>query len=150
MVSNSRQIPKDILVILVNAEVKPERSMDLSAEKPSVVDTLDAFSDVQMSLYNDETKLLLTKKLKDFEIEMRKRGHEVNTHVAEVSFESIQAKTLKSYFNNLPTSLELSDNEVNMLIDAGRTLLRKEPSYQQFLVHNGGKLVHSKTSILGM
>ena len=111
-----------------------------------MVDTLDAFSDVQMSLYNEETKLLLAKKLKDFETEMRKRGHEVSTHVAEVSFESIQAKTLKSYFNNLPTSLELSNNEVDMLIDAGRTLLRKEPGYRQFLERNGGTPVFAKTS----
>jgi len=141
LITNPHQIPKDVLVILVNAEVKPERSMELSAAKPSVVDTLDALSGVQMSLYNQETKLLLTKKLKDFETEMLKRGHEVSTHIAEVSFESIQAKTLKSYFNNLPTSLELSNSEVNMLIDAGRTLLRKQPGYQQFLERDGGTRV---------
>lgn len=139
--STPRRVPKDVLVISVNAEVTPERGIDQSAAKPSVVDTIDAFSDVQMSLYNDETKLLLANKLKDFEHAMRERGHEVRVHTAEVSFESIQTRTLKSYFNNLPTSLELPDHDVDMLIGAGRDLLRKEPSYKQFLEANAGTRV---------
>ena len=139
--SNSRQMPKDVLVISVNAEVNPERSLDQSAAKPSVVETIDAMTDVQMSLYNAETKLLLANKLKDLENTMRKRGHNVRVHSAEVSFKSIQTKTLKSYFNNLPTSLELSDHDVDMLIGAGRDLLRKDPGYQEFLEANAGTRV---------
>ncbi len=139
--SNPRQIPKDVLVISVNAQVTPERGIDQSASKPSVVDTIDAFSDVQMSLYNNETKVLLANKLKDFESAMRDRGQNVRVHNVEVSFESIQTKTLKSYFNNLPTSFELSDHEVDMLIGAGRDLLRKAPEYRQFLEANGGTRV---------
>lgn len=135
---NIRKLPKDVLVVLVNAEVKPQRGLDRSADKPSVVETIDALSDVQMNLYNNETQLLVVQKLKDLEEELRKRGHEASVHYVEVSFESIQAKTLKSYFNNLPTSLELTEQEVDMLIDAGRSLLRKEPEFRKFMEKNGG------------
>ena len=55
-----------------------------------------------------------------------------------MSFESIQAQTLKSYFNNLPTSLELSDHDIDMLIGAGRDLLRNEPRFKDFLKANAG------------
>lgn len=131
------KIPKDILVISVNAEVKPERGIDRSAQKPSVVDTIDALSDVQMSLYNNETQLLVTKKLTDYQTQMQQHGHAVSIHYAEVSFQSIQAKLLKSYFNSLPTSLELTGDEVDMLIGAGRALLRKEPEFKDFLDRYG-------------
>lgn len=133
-----RKLPKKVVVISVNAEVKPERSIDYSASKPSVVDTLDALSDVQISLYNDDTRALMPQKLKVFVDELNSRGHDAKPYFVEVSFESLKAKTLKSYFNNLPTSLELSDHDVDMLIAAGRDLLRRSPQFQTFLSDSGG------------
>ena len=138
LLDTTGRIPSDVLVISVNAEVDPERGIDHSAAKPSVVDTVNAFSDVQMSLYNEETKLLLANKLAEMEKSLRERGLEVRFHTAEVSFASIQVKTLKSYFNNLPTTLELSDIEVDMLIQAGRDLLRRDPGFKAFLAANNG------------
>jgi NTE family protein len=139
--NNPGQMPKDVLVISVNAQVTPEPGIDHSAAEPSVGDTLNAFTDVQMSRYDNDTKLLLANKLKDLEKAMQERGHNVRIYNAEVSFQSIQAQTLKSYFNNLPTSLELSDQEVDMLTGAGRDLLRNEPRFKSFLEANAGTRV---------
>ena len=136
--TNPSQTPKDVLVISVNAQVTPEPGIDHSASEPSLGDTLNAFTDVQMSRYDIDTKLLLANKLKDLENILQERGHNVRIYNAEVSFESIQAETLKSYFNNLPTSLELSNHEVDMLIGAGRDLLRNEPRFKDFLKANAG------------
>ncbi|GAB6048772.1 patatin-like phospholipase family protein [Methyloparacoccus murrellii] len=132
------KVPRNILVIFVNAQVKPERGIDRSAEKPSITDTIDAFSDAQMSLYNDETRLLIQRKLQELKDHMHERGHEVNVYLSEVSFESVQAKTLRTYLNSLPTTLELSDQDVDMLIDAAATILRGNPGYRNFLEANGG------------
>jgi NTE family protein len=95
-----------------------------------------------MSLYNEETKLLLATKLKDLQTTLRERGQNIEVHAAEVSFASIQAKTLQSYFNNLPTTLELSNHDVDMLIGAGRDLLRRAPGYRAFLTAAGRKRVN--------
>jgi len=134
--NNPGQMPKDVLVISVNAQVTPEPGIDHSAAEPSVGDTINAFTDVQMSRYDNDTKLLLANKLKDLEKIMQERGHTVRIYNAEVTFESLKTQTLKSYFNNLPTSLELSDHEVDMLIGAGRDLLRNEPRFMNFLEAN--------------
>ena len=139
--NNPGQMPKDVLVISVNAQVTPEPGIDHSAAEPSVGDTINAFTDVQMSRYDNDTKLLLANKLKDLEKAMQERGHNVRIYNAEVTFESIKTQTLKSYFNNLPTSLELSDHEVDMLIGAGRDLLRNEPRFKNFLEANAGTRV---------
>jgi hypothetical protein len=109
--------------------------------KGFIGDTLNAFTDVQMSRYDNDTKPLLANKLKDLEKAMQERGHNVRIYNAEVSFESIQTKTLKSYFNNLPTSLELSDHEVDMFIRAGLDLLRNELQFKNFLEANAGTRV---------
>jgi NTE family protein len=139
--NNPGQMPKDVLVISVNAQVTPEPGIDHSAAEPSVGDTINAFTDVQMSRYDNDTKLLLANKLKDLEKAMQEHGHNVRIYNAEVTFESIKTQTLKSYFNNLPTSLELSDHEVDMLIGAGRELLRNEPRFKHFLEANAGTRV---------
>lgn len=133
---NQVRVPKDVLIIMVNAEVRPERSIELSAGKPSVLDTVDAFSHVQIALYNQETKLLIGEKVREMESELRRRGHDVRFYLAEVSFESLEEQNLKSFFNNLPTSLELSESEVNVLIGAGRRLLRQAPEYRAFVQAN--------------
>jgi len=139
--NNPGQMPKDVLVISVNAQVTPEPGIDHSAAEPSVGDTINAFTDVQMSRYDNDTKLLLANKLKYLKKAMQERGHDVSIYNTEVTFESIKTQTLKSYFNNLPTSLELSDHEVDMLIRAGRDLLRNEPRFKNFLEANAGSRV---------
>lgn len=138
IVSNKAHVPKDLLVVLVNAEVKPERTIDQSASKPSVMQTVDAFSNAQIALYNRETRIQMEEEIKKTEEELRAKGYDIHFYLAEVSFESVQSQSLKSYFNNLPTSLELSDEDVDTLIKAGRDLLRRDKQYQTFLETNSG------------
>lgn len=143
LLKEGTRIPKDVLVITVNAQVKPSRSMDHSAEKPSVGETVDAMTDTQMSLFNDETRLHLQKKLDDLKAEFAAHGHEVKFHNVEVSFDSVETKTMKSFLNSLPTSLELSDKDVDVLIETAAHLLRKDRNYLEFLRDNNGTHVAS-------
>ncbi len=39
-------------------------------------------------------------------------SQEIKFHLAELSFESLEERSLKSFFNNPPTSLERSASEV--------------------------------------
>ena len=56
----------------------------------------------------------------------------MKVHFAEVGFDHIQTKEANTFLNNLPTTLELDDDEIAGLIAAGRYLLRNEPSFQAF------------------
>ncbi len=136
-----KKIPKNILVISVDAEVTPEHSLDESAAKPSVTQTLEAFSDAQFRLYNDETRSLLQKNLRDLQNHLKAQGQSTQIYNATISFSSVQVASLKSYLNNLPTSLELSDHDVDMLTQVGGQLLRNSPEYQDFLRENGGQRI---------
>ena len=136
-----KKIPKNILVISVDAEVIPEHSLDETPQKPSVTETFEAFSDAQFRLYNDETRLLLQKKLQDLKDYLQEQGKPTEIFTANVSFSSAQSASLKSYLNRLPTTLELSEHDVDMLTRVGGELLRSSPGYQDFLKKNGGRRI---------
>lgn len=62
-----------------------------------------------------------------------------------VCVESIKSPSLKNFFNSLPTSLELTNRQVDSLIVAGRTLLRENPEFQAFLAASKGELKEKNT-----
>jgi NTE family protein len=134
-----QKIPKNILVISVDAAVLPEHTVNETATKPSVTETFEAFSDAQFRLYNDETRLLLQTKLKDLQAFLKAQGRPTEIYMANISFSSVQLDSLKTYLNRLPTSLELSDHDVDMLTEVGGQLLRNSPGYRDFLRKNGGR-----------
>ncbi len=132
--------PKDILVLLVNAAVAPKKSFSQSPIKPSISETVDALSSTQIALYNEETIIRVKEKIKEYEITLAEFGHPVRFYFVELNFKSFTSPSIKDFFNNLPTSLELSKGQVNALILGGRKLLRENPEYQQFLKANNGVL----------
>ena len=140
-------VPKHVLIILVNAAVKPERSMNAIADLPSVADTVSAFTDAQMRLYSLETRNLARQQIRKYEQQLQASGHDTHFYFAEVDFESIKSITRKSFFNNLPTTLELEDEQIDSLIDAGRNLLRENPEFKAFLQATNGKLVKTKPTL---
>lgn len=131
---------KDVLIVLVNAAVRPERTMGQVASKPSIGATIDAFTDSQMRLYNIETKNLIRQRMQYYEAQLQAAGQNVKFYFVEVGFESIKHPSVKNFFNSLPTSLELSNAQVDSLISVGRTLLRENTDYQAFLKANNGTL----------
>jgi len=131
-------LPQKMLIILVNAATNQENTIDNTASKPSSRQTLAAINDISISQYSFETMQLLNetiahrKKLTTGNIE------EKEIYMVELKFESIEVLSLKRYFNNLPTSLELSDEEIDSLIEGGRNLLRNSVEFKLFLEQHGG------------
>ena len=136
LLGKRNRVPKDILVISVDAEVMPEHTISETPEKPSISDTISAFSDARFRLFNYETRLLLDRKLQDVSDYLSKEGHNIPIYNVSVSFSSIQMSSLKSYFNSLPTSLELSSHDVDMLESGADMLLRQSKEYRAFLKAN--------------
>jgi len=47
----------------------------------------------------------------------------------EVSFEGVKESPVEQFFNNVPTSFSLKNEQVDKLIEAGRQLLRNNPDF---------------------
>ena len=133
--------PKNIIVILVNADVDSQKQLEKTPDNPSAGTTMGAFLDAQMELYSDETRDRMRENVKEFNQNAVNTGLPTRMYFSEVSFDNVKSPSLKNLLNSMPTSLELEDEQVEQLIIAGRVLLRKEPSYIRFLEKNQGKLI---------
>ncbi|WLQ17020.1 patatin-like phospholipase family protein [Hahella aquimaris] len=123
---------KRVAVILVNAEVRPKRGIDESPNKPSITDTIDAVTNAQIQRYNVESRAILQDQ-DDRIVRGFQRFGRIPYYFIEVNFQSFTSPSLKEFFNSLPTSLELSNREIDTLIQAGRSLLRNSEEYSEFL-----------------
>ena len=132
--------PKNVVIILVNAEVKPELYIERSAEKPSAATTMSAFTGVQMNRYNQETLDRLKDNIRDFEARAKAADTPTKVYFLEISFDQVKKTEVSAFLNSLPTSLELEDIEVDRLIGAGRLLLRHEPQFKRFKRDNNARL----------
>ena len=138
--------PRNILIILVNAETNPDRVIGNTAKKPSLGVTIGAFSNAQITRYNLETRDNLRRKVEEFRVLARQHDWPTRIYFSEVSFENVPNKEASRFLNNLPTSLELDDVEINALITTARILLRHEPEFERFLGDNGGQLAEGAMS----
>ena len=140
-ITTGARLPKNIIVILVNADVDAEVSIEQSPESPSMATTMGAFTSTQMELYSQETRDRMRKETAEFNARAAASGIPSKMYFSEVSFDGVKSDSLKTLLNSMPTSLELEDNQVNQLITAGRILLRQDSAFQRFLENNEGQLV---------
>lgn len=138
--TQSQRLPRNIVFILVNAEVKRDRHIEQSANPPSLATTMATLTNVQMHRRNRETMDKLQGGIAEFRRRIAAAGMSTEIYLSEVSFDSVRDTRVSRYLNSLPTSLELEQEQVDRLIAAGRLLLRHDPSFKQFKHRNGGRL----------
>ncbi len=143
----SQNPPKNILIILVNAETSPDRVIEQTSANPSIGATIGAFSNVQIGRYNLETHASLKNQLEVLQQGAKDRGLQTQIYFSEVSFKALVDKEASRFFNNLPTSLELSGKEIDTLIASSRLLLRREPEFMRFIENNEGELTETAASV---
>jgi NTE family protein len=128
-----RKPPRRLVVISVNASTDPEPQMDVSNKQPSLKETISAMSDVQLHRYNVATLELMEKSVKRWARDLSSPGRPVKPYFIQVGFRDIQQPERQQFFNQVPTSFSLTDEQVDELIAAGRELLRHDPDFQRFL-----------------
>ena len=128
-----RMPPSRMVVISVNASTDPEPLMDETNKQPSLEETVSAISDVQLHRYNVATLELMKASVKRWANELSTPAGPVKPYFIEVGFHDIVEPERLRFFNQVPTSFSLTDEQVDELIAAGRELLRENPTFQQLL-----------------
>ena len=141
-----RKPPRYAAVISVNASTDPEPEMDLSNKQPSVSETIGAMSDVQLHRYNKATLEVMHKKLEMWAEAVSTPDRPVTPYFVQVGFVDILQPEARRFFNRIPTSFNLSEEQVDRLIEAGHELLRNNPDYQRLLADLGGASTSSEST----
>ena len=135
---NDLKPARRLVIISVDASTDPEPEMDVSNKQPSLEETIDAVTDVQLHRYNAATLELMDKTMTRWARELSTPGRPVTSYFIQLSFRDIDQPEKRRFFNRIPTSFSLTDEQVDRLIAAGRTLLRNNADYQRFVAGLGG------------
>jgi NTE family protein len=141
---NGIQYPRYAIVISVNASTDPEPEMNQTNKKPSLGETIGSMSSVQLHRYNDATLEIMRRSLNKWTQEMSTPDRPSTPYFVKLGFIDIEQPEDRSFFNAIPTSFNLSEEQVDRLIEAGHELLRNNSVYQRLLADLGGAQVSSR------
>ncbi|PIE20415.1 MAG: hypothetical protein CSA61_01995 [Neptuniibacter caesariensis] len=125
--------PNKILVIVVDASTTPRRMMDQSLEEPSIAESISAITDIQLHRYNAATLKLFESKLIEWSQELSEPDDPVESYMVKVQLHNIRNSSELEYFNSIPTSLNLSPEQSDKLINITEQLLKQNRIYQRFI-----------------
>ncbi len=128
-----RKPPRHVVVISVNASTEVEPKMDKSNAQPSLKETIAAVTDIQLHRYNTATLSLMDNSVKRWAQALSTPAAPVTPHFIQVAFADLPQVEQRTYFNLIPTSLDLNHEQVDKLIAAGRELLRNNPGFRDFV-----------------
>jgi NTE family protein len=129
--------PRRLVLVSVNASTDPEPEMDRTNRQPSLRETVNAMSDVQLHRYNTATIELMRTSLDRWAQALSTPDRPVEDYFILLDFEGIQQEERRRFFNRMPTSFSLTDEQVDGLIAAGRELLRNNPEFRRLLADMG-------------
>ena len=127
------QRPDKMIVIAIDASTEPVDEMDVTNKEPSIAHSIGALSGVQLHRYNIATLELVETSFYDWADKISTPDQTVHPYFIELSFEDLKQPEVRAFFNKVPTSFSLTDEQVDRLIAAGRQLLREHPDFQQLL-----------------
>ena len=90
-------------------------------------------SDIQLHRYNTATIELMKKTLVSWAQGLSTEDTHVESYFILLDFDGIHDPERRKALNQIPTSFNLSDEQVDLLIEAGGELLRTNPEYQRLL-----------------
>ena len=133
MEKTHEQLPKKWVLIVVDASTSPVYGIDKTNKQPSMEETMDAVSGVQLHRYNAASIDLVKTAFHRWADEMSTQESPLTLYIIEVSFSRVKKTPLRDFINLVPTSFSLTDEQVDKLIETGRQLLRDNPDFKRLL-----------------
>ncbi len=130
---------RHILIISVNAHVKPKSKWAFKRRSPSLGQVLGSISGDQISRYSLDTIGIVEFSFDRWSEQLSTPERPVTFDFAQVSIDVVRDKAERDYLNTIGTSFDLGDEEVDRLISAARKVLRESPQFQAFLKRTQGR-----------
>lgn len=121
------------VIISVDASTQPHTEMGASKNAPSIANTINAMTDIQLHRYNTATVAQMKRSMKQWGHELSNSSKPVDAYFIRLSFDKIKDQDVRNFINQIPTSFALTDRQVDSVIKAGRDLLVENPEFQRLL-----------------
>lgn len=128
---------KKLVIIAVNATVKPMCSWDQHVDRPTVGQMFSA----AMANAQDNKALESLARLHELcdELENEYAADGVDVYVIEVSFANVADESEREEYNCIPTDLQLPEEVVDDITSVAAKLLLDSPEYQRLLADLNGR-----------
>jgi NTE family protein len=127
------KIPSHVLFVVVDASTDRKSGIGLSKKAPDIKKTISLVTNAQLHRYNTETVELVKDSMKKWSKSTGSTDHPINTYFVRISLDDTPDPKQREFFQNIPTSFSLTDEQVDGLIAVGGRLLRKNPEYRRLL-----------------
>ena len=125
--------PRRMVLIVVNASTDQEYGMSTTNKGPSLKEIISAMTGIQLHRYNAATLDLMEGVLARWAAELSTPERPVVPYFIKLGFQQIKKPEERLFFDRIPTSFSLSDEQVDKLIEAGRELLLANPEFRRLL-----------------
>jgi NTE family protein len=126
-------MPRRLAIISVNASADTPQGIGATRLAPTLEETLNAVTNIQLHRYNVATLQATQQSLERWARELTTPERPVTQYFIRLSFEDVPEGPLRRFLNEIPTSFTLDADQVDRLIATGRDLLRNNPEFQRLL-----------------
>lgn len=130
-----------LVFIAVNAETSPDIREYRSDHIPVPSRVFSALVDIPINRYSTDTFLLMRLGVEKWQEKLRNRLHEPNSVFAEnadvyfidVSLSAVADVAEQEYLMKIPTTLYLTDQQIDRLLMAATRLIQNDPEFQRLM-----------------
>jgi len=130
-----------VVFLIVDAQTQETSHWKFLKEIPGLAMILDASSTIMVNKYNFETIELLHRYAQDWTYLDQARGIvPIDFYIIHVTFDALPDKNEREYFHKIPTSLRLTDDQVDKLREVAGRILYADENFQRLIKNLGGKI----------
>lgn len=131
--------PKRFVIISVDGMRSSDMKLDAQPEAPSLLQTVQAVTDMQMDRYSADTLSIVTESAKSWTKAWSRPGAPVELYFVHLHFRQLEDVRLRDALYLVPTALTLPAAQVDELVATGAKLLRNNPEFKRLLQDLGAQ-----------
>lgn len=124
---------KRFVIISVDAAVVANNSIDQTNQHPSLFAAANAMSDVQLQRYNVSTIDVMKKSMGRWAKQLSTPQNKVEPYFIQLNFKEVKDKAVRDKLNEIPTSFNLTNDQVDLLIKTGHDVLYQNSEFRRLL-----------------
>jgi NTE family protein len=132
-------------IVIVDAKTEEKARWQLLDEVPGIGTILGVSSTIMINKYNFETIEFLHHVARDWTHDDEIHGQKpIDFYITHIAFDTLPDEKERDYFNSVPTSFSLEEEQVDRLREVAAKLLYTDKDFRRFVEDLGGRMPEVK------